>query len=98
MIEPNPYQVIRAKLYAEVYAAWAKAWAENSALNGIGGAEIHALRALADFDKAIPHTLQSPFTLETPDEHVHMWSGTAPDAFCVGCHAERYPTENPPDA
>jgi hypothetical protein len=37
-------------------------------------------------------------TSETRDEHVHMWSGTAPDAFCVGCHAERYPTENPPDA
>lgn len=52
-VEPNPFVVIRARLYADVYAAWSKAWADNCHLMGDGGADRHARRALEEFDKAI---------------------------------------------
>jgi hypothetical protein len=60
------------------------------------------LQNIADADPEwsvpVKNFLDRVTSAETKAEHVHRWTSKKPDAFCEDCLAERYPTENPPDA
>jgi hypothetical protein len=63
---------------------------------------VSTLCAVCDQIKEL-HPNTHPWTAKAQSEtkgepHVHRWNGKESDAFCEDCLAERYPTENPPDA